>query len=66
MALLAMTLNKLGYAARSLTGAQANIVTDNQHNDATIKNIDTSTINELLDQDHIVIVAGFQGINENG
>ena len=66
MALLAMTLNKLGYAARSLTGAQANIVTDNQHNDATIKNIDTSTINELLDQEHIVIVAGFQGINENG
>ncbi len=66
MALLAMTLNKLGYAARSLTGAQANIVTDNQHNDATIKNIDTQTIFELLEQDQIVIVAGFQGINENG
>ncbi len=66
MALLAMTLNKLGYAARSLTGAQANIVTDNQHNDATIKDIDTSTIEELLAQDQVVIVAGFQGINENG
>tara|TARA_Y100001956_G_scaffold30312_1_gene29908 strand:- start:24 stop:1211 length:1188 start_codon:yes stop_codon:yes gene_type:complete len=66
MALLAMTLNKLGYAARSLTGAQANIVTDNQHNDATIKHIDTRTINELLAQEQIVIVAGFQGINENG
>ncbi|UUM30955.1 aspartate kinase [Vibrio japonicus] len=66
MALLAMTLNKLGHAARSLTGAQANIVTDNQYNDATIKHIDTTTISELLAQDHIVIVAGFQGINENG
>ncbi len=66
MALLAMTLNKLGYAARSLTGAQANIVTDNQHNDATIKHIDTSTIEALLEQNQIVIVAGFQGINDNG
>ncbi|WP_159739593.1 aspartate kinase [Vibrio atypicus] len=66
MALLAMTLNKLGHAARSLTGAQANIVTDNQHNDATIKHIDTSTIEALLEQDQIVIVAGFQGINDNG
>ncbi|MCZ4295748.1 aspartate kinase [Vibrio sinaloensis] len=66
MALLAMTLNKLGHSARSLTGAQANIVTDNQHNDATIKHIDTSAIDELLAQDQIVIVAGFQGINENG
>ncbi len=66
MALLAMTLNKLGYAARSLTGAQAHIVTDNQHNDATIKHIDTSTIAALLEQNQIVIVAGFQGINDNG
>ncbi len=66
MALAAMTLHKMGYAARSLTGAQANIVTDNQHNDATIKHIDTRTITELLEQDFIVIVAGFQGINENG
>ncbi|EOX3352397.1 aspartate kinase [Vibrio cholerae] len=66
MALVAMTLHKMGYAARSLTGAQANIVTDNQHNDATIKHINTRTITELLEQDFIVIVAGFQGINENG
>nr|WP_242533470.1 aspartate kinase [Vibrio alginolyticus] len=66
MALLAMTLNKLGHATRSLTGAQANIVTDNQHNDATIKHIDTKTILGLLEQDQIVIVAGFQGVNENG
>ncbi|UPQ88341.1 aspartate kinase [Vibrio sinaloensis] len=66
MALLAMTLNKMGYAARSLTGAQASIVTDNQHNDATIKHIDTSRIRALLEQDQVVIIAGFQGINEVG
>ncbi len=66
MALVAMTLHKMGYVARSLTGAQANIVTDNQHNDATIQQIDTRTITELLEQDFIVIVAGFQFINENG
>ncbi|GAB2641729.1 aspartate kinase [Vibrio panuliri] len=66
MALLAMTLNKMGYKSRSLTGAQANIVTDNQHNDATIKHIDISPITELLEQDQIVIVAGFQGITERG
>ena len=36
MALLAVTLNKMGHSARSLTGSQANIVTDNQHNDAAI------------------------------
>ncbi|NOH80900.1 aspartate kinase [Vibrio sp. RE86] len=66
MALLAMTLSTMGYSARSLTGTQANIVTDNQHNDATIQHIDTSMIELLLAQDQIVIVAGFQGINENG
>ncbi|KGY11078.1 aspartate kinase [Vibrio tubiashii] len=66
MALLAMTLNKMGHSASSLTGAQAGIVTDNQHNDATIKHIDTSSIEQLLQQDKIVIVAGFQGINDNG
>ncbi len=66
MALLAMTLNKLGYAARSLTGAQAGIVTDNQHNDATIKYIDSELIHNLLSEGQIVIVAGFQGVNENG
>lgn len=66
MALLAMTLHKQGYAACSLTGTQARIVTDNQHNEATIKQIDVSVINTLLEQDQIVVVAGFQGINERG
>nr|WP_269117700.1 aspartate kinase [Vibrio cincinnatiensis] len=66
MALLAMTLNKLGYPARSLTGTQANIVTDSQHNEATIQSIDTQAISELLEQEIIVIIAGFQGVNKNG
>lgn len=66
MALLAMTLNKLGYPSRSLTGAQANIITDAQHNDATIQHIDTQVIREILAADEIAIVAGFQGINEFG
>ncbi|MFB9137104.1 aspartate kinase [Vibrio olivae] len=66
MALLAMTLNKLGYPARSLTGGQAGITTDSQHNDATITHIETSMVNQWLEQDNIVIVAGFQGTNELG
>lgn len=66
MALLAMTLNKLGYAARSLTGGQAKIVTDEKHNNATIEDIDTQGIRTLLDQEQIVIIAGFQGVNRNG
>ncbi|MGF1720117.1 aspartate kinase [Vibrio kyushuensis] len=66
MALLAMALSKLGYKACSLTGTQASIQTDNQHNDATIKCIDTYAIESRLEQDNIVIVAGFQGINDNG
>ena len=66
MALLAMTLNKLGYAARSLTGGQAKIVTDERHNSATIEDIDTQGIRTLLDQEQIVVVAGFQGVNRSG
>ncbi|CAH0538593.1 aspartate kinase [Vibrio marisflavi] len=66
MALLAMTLGKLGYPARSLTGGQAKILTNNQFNDATITHIDTTPIKRLLDQESIVIVAGFQGINTEG
>ncbi len=66
MALLAITLNKMGYSARSLTGGQANILTNGQHNDATIINIDTTAIDQLLAQDQIVIVAGFQGITAGG
>ena len=64
MALLAMMLNRLGHKAISLTGWQAGIKTSSQHNDAKITDIDPSYIQQLLEQDQIVIVAGFQGIND--
>ncbi|MBW3694119.1 aspartate kinase [Vibrio sp. T187] len=66
MALLSMAINKLGYKATSLTGQQAGIATDSLHNDATITEINIQPVQQLLDDDHIVIVAGFQGINEFG
>ncbi|CAM4068350.1 aspartate kinase [Vibrio neonatus] len=66
VALLAMTLHKLGYKATSLTGWQAGIITDDRHNQATIKSIDNDKFNALLADDQIVIVAGFQGMNQNG
>ncbi|WP_104401344.1 aspartate kinase [Vibrio penaeicida] len=66
MALLAMTLNKKGVNAVSLTGSQAGIKTNDVHNDASIESIDTNTIQSYLDNDHVVIVAGFQGVSESG
>ncbi|MDP2575688.1 aspartate kinase [Vibrio penaeicida] len=66
MALLAMTLNKKGANAVSLTGSQAGIKTNGFHNDASIESIDTNTIQSYLENDHVVIVAGFQGISESG
>ncbi|MCW8330615.1 aspartate kinase [Photobacterium sp. SDRW27] len=65
MALLAMMLNRMGHAAISLTGWQAGIKTDSQFNDAKITDVDPSYIQQLLEQDQIVIVAGFQGITDN-
>ncbi|MEZ9567139.1 aspartate kinase [Vibrio artabrorum] len=66
MALLAMTLHKLGYEATSMTGYQAKIHTDSHHNNAVIERIDTAPIQALLDDNQIVIVAGFQGVNAKG
>ncbi|USD66612.1 aspartate kinase [Vibrio sp. SCSIO 43136] len=66
MSLLAMALNKRGIDAVSLTGWQAGISTNTQYNDATINDIDTKTIDAYLAEDHVVIVAGFQGITDKG
>ncbi|WP_117233744.1 aspartate kinase [Vibrio maerlii] len=66
MALLSMELNKLGYRAVSLTGTQARIITNQRHNDATISSVDRELLFSYFDQDTIVIVAGFQGMTENG
>jgi len=63
--LLAMALKSLGEPAISLTGAQAGIRTDNSYSRARIMNIDPKRIINELDKGNIVIVAGFQGINED-
>lgn len=65
IAKLSILLNGLGYKAISLTGWQAGILTNNTNQNAIIKNIDTSRILKELEDRKIVIIAGFQGFNEN-
>ncbi|MBE5822412.1 MAG: aspartate kinase [Clostridiales bacterium] len=65
ISLLAMVLNKMGKKAVSFTGWQLPIITDNNYSNAKIKYIDKSRILEKLNEDYIVIIAGFQGIDEN-
>jgi len=65
-ALTAMAVNALGGLAVSLTGAQAGILTDRNHTKAHIANISPKQIHELLSDDYIVIVAGFQGQTPEG
>lgn len=62
---LSILLNQLGYSAISLTGWQAGIYTNNSNQNAVIEHIDTERIEKELEKRKIVIVAGFQGINEN-
>jgi aspartate kinase len=62
IALLCMALHELGFKAISMTGAQAGIMTENRHTKAKIINIDTDAIQQLLAEDYIVVVAGFQGV----
>jgi len=65
-ALTAMAVNALGARAISLTGAEAGILTDRIHTKARIANISPKQIQELLADDYIVIVAGFQGQSAEG
>src|SRR6266581_889848 len=65
-ALTAMAVNALGGRAISLTGAQAGILTDRNHTKAHIANISPKQIHELLSDDYIVLVAGFQGQTPEG
>jgi aspartate kinase len=65
IALLAMAIQTLGQPAMSFTGAQIGIVTDSTHTKARIKSISTQRMRRALEQGQIVIVAGFQGIDEN-
>ena len=66
IALTSMAINALGGKAISLTGAQAGIVTDGEHTKARISNISPDEVHRLLDEDHIVILAGFQGSSPDG
>ncbi|MEE9344889.1 MAG: aspartate kinase [Methylococcales bacterium] len=66
IALLCLALEKRGQAAQPYTGAQVRIVTDDSHNKARIVDIETGRIRDDLQQGKIVVVAGFQGISENG
>ena len=65
IAKLSILLNGMGYKSISLTGWQAGILTNNTNQNAIIKNIDTSRILKELEDRKIVIIAGFQGFNEN-
>ncbi|MBD3844060.1 MAG: aspartate kinase, partial [Campylobacterales bacterium] len=65
-ALLAIALQAKGYKAVAMTGRQAGIVTDAVHTYARIKSIDPTSMQEAIKEGKIVIVAGFQGINEDG
>ena len=65
IALLSMALEKRGYPARSYTGGQVKITTDSAHNKARIKSIDHERITSDLENGRIVVVAGFQGVDEH-
>jgi aspartate kinase len=61
-----MALEKRGYSARSFTGSQIRILTDEAHTKARIREIDGTRIHEQLKQGSVVVVAGFQGVDDNG
>ena len=63
MSLLAMAIGTMGYDARSFTGFQAGMITDNRFGAARIVDVTPSRIREALDEGAIAIVAGFQGFN---
>lgn len=66
MTLLAMAIEARGYKSISFTGRQAGIRTDGWHNKAKITSIDSERILSALDEGYIPVIAGFQGIDENG
>jgi len=66
IALLSMALEKRGHGARSFTGGQVRILTDDAHTKARIREIDSTRIMAQLEQQNVVVVAGFQGVNEAG
>ena len=64
MSLLSLALQKEGFGSISFTGSQSGIITDNQHGNARILNVNAFRINQELSGGKIVIVAGFQGVSQ--
>ncbi len=64
--LTALALIELGIKAKSYTGAQVKILTDNAHTKARILNIDEHNLKADLDAGYVCVVAGFQGVDEQG
>lgn len=65
-ALLSMALNARGVKAKSYTGTQVRILTDNAHTKARIREIDDQRLRRDLEEGYVLVVAGFQGVDENG
>ncbi len=66
IALLSMALEHMGCPARSYTGGQVHILTDSAHNKARIRDIDGARVKADLEAGRVVVVAGFQGVDEKG
>jgi aspartate kinase len=64
--LLALALDSIGCPARSYTGGQVQVLTDSAHNKARILDIEGTNIKADLDAGRVVVVAGFQGVDEHG
>ena len=64
MALVAMAIDSLGSTVRSFTGSQAGVITDDSHGKARIIDVTPGRITTAIDDGHIVIVAGFQGVSQ--
>jgi len=65
-ALLCMALQKRGVKAKSYNGSQVRILTDDAHTKARIKDIDDERLHSDLKEGHVLVVAGFQGVDERG
>ena len=66
IALLSMALHKVGCPARSYTGGQVHILTDDAHSKARIRDIDDARVRADLEAGRVVVIAGFQGVDEHG
>ena len=65
-ALLAIALESIGYKAKSFIGLQLPLVTDNVHTRARILDLPTAVLQQTINEDIIPVVAGFQGVTEDG